>query len=224
MQPNQAVLHSIYVGQPKTLHDAQGEWRSTVYRDPVTGPVTVELRGIVGDQCTQPYHHGIDCALCVHLLDHYRFWNEAYGMTLQPGNVGENFVLAGVGEDEVCLGDIVRLGSTLVQVSCPRIPCANQARRVGRADWIKLTLAELRPGFYLRVLEPGVVQPGDAWQLEERLNPDHSLLVLNRCWYHDFQPDLARQFATLPGLSDWWQGRFAEKLQKSHTETKGGQP
>jgi MOSC domain-containing protein YiiM len=216
----QPYLHSIYIGQPKTLHDERGEWRSTVYRDLVTGPATVETRGLLGDQCTQDYHHSPECALCVHPADHYRFWNKQYGMSLQPGNVGENFTLEAISEDEICLGDIVRIGTARVQVSAPRTPCANQARRVGRADWIKLTLAELRPGFYLRVLEPGVVEAGDAWQLVERLNPGSSLTVLNRCWYHDFEPDLARKFTTLPGLMAWWQGRFAEKLAKLDPVTR----
>src|SRR5687768_8534762 len=99
----QPSIHSIYIGQPKTLHDAQGEWRSTIYRDPVSGPATVELHGLVGDQCTQSYHHSPECALCVHLLDHYNFWNERYGLKLQPGNVGENFTLANLSEEEICL-------------------------------------------------------------------------------------------------------------------------
>jgi MOSC domain-containing protein YiiM len=129
--------------------------------------------------------------------------------------VGENFAVAGVSEEEICLGDIVRVGTVLVQVSAPRIPCANQARHVGQVDWIKLTLKELRPGFYLRVLEPGVVQAGDLWQLEERLNPGATLVALNRCWYHDFAVELARKFATLPGLMAWWQGRFVERLAKT---------
>jgi MOSC domain-containing protein YiiM len=77
-----------------------------------------------------------------------------------------------------------------------------------------LTLKELRPGFYLRVLEPGVVQAGDGFKLEERLNPGSSLTAFNRCWYHDFDPVLAERFTTMPGLSEWWQKRFAKKLKQ----------
>jgi MOSC domain-containing protein YiiM len=215
MMHSPPYIHSIYIGGPKTFCDAQGEWRSTIARDRVDEPVQVEVRGLVNDQCTQPYHHSPECAICVHLLDHYRFWDEQYGIKLQPGGVGENFVLASLSEDDVCIGDIIRVGTARMQVSAPRIPCANQARHVGRADWVKLTVQELRPGFYLRVLEPGTVQPGEVWHLEERLNPGATLRIFNRCWYHDFDRRLAQTFATLPCLMAWWQERFAEKLSKS---------
>ena len=207
-------LHSIYIGGPKTLTDSQGEWLSSIYRDRVEGPIQIEMRGLVGDQATQPYHGSTECAICCHLLDHYRFWNAQYGMALEAGNVGENFALEHTAEDEVCIGDIYRVGTALVQVSAPRIPCANQARRIGRADWIKLTIQELRPGFYMRVLESGVVQAGDAFALAERLNPDATLVAFNRCWYHDFDPSLAERLGRMAGLMEWWQGRFAEKLAK----------
>ena len=215
-------IHSIYIGQPKTITDERGEWRSSIYRDLATGPVELEIRGLVGDQVTHDYHGSPDAAVCAHLLDHYRFWNSHYGMNLQAGNVGENFTVEDITEDEICIGDVYRVGSTArVQVSSPRIPCENQARRIGRSDWIKLTLTELRPGFYLRVLEPGIVQAGDKFKLEERLNPGSNLIVFNRCWYHDFDPVLAKKFTTMPGLMIWWQKRFAKKLaqyEKAWTE------
>lgn len=214
MGNSQAFLDSIYAGGPKILTDAQGEWQSSIFRDRVEGPVQVERRGLVGDQATQPYHGSSECAVCCHLLDHYRFWNVQYGMSLEAGNVGENFALEQITEDEVCIGDMYRVGITLVQVSAPRIPCANQARRIGRADWARLTIRELRPGFYLRVLEPGVVQAGDGFALAERLNPGATLVAFNRCWYHHFDPALAEQLSKMPGLMAWWQGRFAEKLAK----------
>ncbi len=207
-------VHSIYIGQPQTITDERGTWRSSIYRDLVTGPVELEIRGLVGDQVAASYHGSPDAAVCAHLLDHYRFWNTQYGMSLQAGNVGENFVLENVTEDEICIGDIYQVGTAILQVSCPRIPCDNQARRIGRSDWIKLTLKELRPGLYLRVLEPGMVQAGDEFRLEDRPNPDNNLVVFNHCWYHDFDPALAKKFAALPGLMIWWQERFAKKLKQ----------
>jgi MOSC domain-containing protein YiiM len=206
------LIHSIFTGQPKTITDAQGIWTSSIFRDQVSGPVQVETGGLAGDRPAQPYHGGPDGAICVHLYDHYRFWNRKYGMDLQPGNVGENFTLDHILEEDVCAGDIIRAGTARVQVSGPRSPCANQARRVGRRDWVKLTIAENRTGFYLRVLEPGVVQPGDAWILEERFNPDGSIPAINRCLLIDFDPALARRIVQMEGLSDWWKQRVVNRF------------
>lgn len=208
------MVHAIFIGQPKTLTDERGIWTSSIARDRVDGPVRLQQDGLAGDRAAQPYHGGPDSAVCVHLLDHYRFWEREYGLTLPPGHVGENFTLDGVTEHEICAGDIVRVGSALVQVSGPRVPCANQARRVGRADWVKLTIRENRTGFYLRVLEPGVVEAGDAWELQERLNPDGAIPAINRCMYFSFDADYARRIVEMPGLADWWKEQMAERLEK----------
>src|SRR5262249_5288024 len=161
---------------------------------------------------TQPYHGGPEAAVCVHLADHYRFWRERYGVDLSHGHLGENVVLIGMTEDEICAGDIVRLGSPLVQVSGPRVPCATQRRRAGRDEWVKLTIRENRKGFYLRVIETGAVEDQDSWLLQERLNERGAIPEINRCLYLDFNPDVARKFAELPGLADWWREQFRERL------------
>ena len=178
MQP---IIHSVFVGKPKQLTDARGTWTSSINRDPVDQPVQVDTSGLSGDQNAHQYHGGPDAAICVHLLDHYRFWNQQLGMELGPGLVGENLTLDQVTEDDICVGDIVRMGSTLAQISGPRVPCATLARRIGRADWVKLTIRESRTGFYMRVLEPGTLQAGDAWELQNRLNPQGTIPAINRC-------------------------------------------
>ncbi len=63
----------VFVGGPKTLHDARGEWISSIARDPVRGPAMVETRGLVGDHATQPYHGNLETAVCLHSLGHYQF-------------------------------------------------------------------------------------------------------------------------------------------------------
>ncbi|HTV60650.1 MAG TPA: MOSC domain-containing protein [Verrucomicrobiae bacterium] len=205
-------ISSIFVGQPKTITDSRGSWTSSILRDQVDAPVELRPEGIVGDRVTQPYHGGADSALCVHLLDHYRYWKESYGISLPEGAMGENFTLADISENEICAGDIVRAGSALVQVSGPRIPCENLARRLGRADWPRLAIRENRTGFYARVLEAGIARPGDAWDLRDRLNPEGSITSLNRCFYLDFDPDFARAAGEMRGLGDWWKDQFLQKL------------
>ena len=90
-------------------------------------------------------------------------------------------------------GDIVRIGTALAQVTGPRVPCANLARRIGRKDWVKLTIRENRTGFYMAVREPGIVQPGDPWHVEERFNPEGTIPAINRCLYLDFDPVFAHK-------------------------------
>ena len=208
-----AIVQDVFAGQPKAITDKYGTWTSSIFRDRVDGQIQVSLRGLAGDKVAQPYHGSPGAAVCVHLADHYRFWNAAYGMDLQAGSVGENVTLARLTEDQVCVGDIVRLGTVLVQVSGPRVPCANQGRRIGRSDWVKLTILENRTGFYLRVLEPGVLQACDPWTVEQRINEAGSIPAINRCMYLHFDPGFAREMLAMQGLAAWWKDQAREKLE-----------
>ena len=221
----EAVVESIFAGRPKTLRDERGEWTSSIWRERVEGPIEVLRDGLNGDRVTQPYHGGPDSALCVHLHDHYDFWNRRLGLNLRAGQVGENFTLAGIREEQVCAGDVVRVGSALIQVSGPRVPCANLARRIGRTDWLKLTIAENRTGFYARVLEPGWVQAGDGWELREQRHKGATISAINRCGYLEFDRGLAKSLVEMSGLGAWWREQFREKLASrgDHWTEKLGQ-
>ncbi|HBX68772.1 MAG TPA: MOSC domain-containing protein [Chloroflexi bacterium] len=204
----------VFIGKTKTLKDARGEWQSSIARDRVDGPVQLEHRGFVGDQATQSYHGSPDIAVCLHSQTHYDFWNATLQMDLQPGGVGENLTLDTWDDSNLCVGDQLRIGTALIQISAPRSPCENQARFVGRPDWVKRTLEELRTGIYARVLEPGTVQAGDEVVLEECLNPGLTIRALNDCWYFNFDVALAERFITAEGLMAWWQQRFRDKVEE----------
>jgi MOSC domain-containing protein YiiM len=206
------MVQAVFTGQPKSITDERGTWTSSIFRDRVNGPVQISLQGLAGDKVAQPYHGGPGAAICVHLTDHYSFWNTRYSLNLQPGCVGENVTLDNIVEDQVCVGDTVRLGTAVVQVSGPRVPCANLARRIGRSDWVKLTIQENRTGFYLRVLEPGTLQAGDSWILEERLNHDGSIPAINRCMYLEFDANYACSMAEMQGLEAWWKEQALQKI------------
>jgi MOSC domain-containing protein YiiM len=201
----------IFAGKTKTLVDARGAWQSSIARNRVEGAAQLEIRGFVGDQATQPYHGSPDLAVCLHSQTHYDFWNAALQMDLQPGGVGENLTLDIWDDSSLCVGDKLLIGDALIQISAPRSPCENQARYIGRPDWVKRTLEELRTGIYARVLAPGIVQAGDQVTLAERLNPGLTIHALNNCWYHNFDAALAERFIAAEGLMAWWQQRFREK-------------
>lgn len=211
------AIHSIFVGQPRTINDASGTWRSSIFRDIVEGPVALTARGLAGDQVTDTENHGREGyqQVCCHPLDHYTYWNARLGLRLRPGNVGENWTLENADEAAICLEDIYRVGSATVQVSIPRVPCNKQARRVGRSDWTKLTIDELRTGFYLRVLEEGFVQAGDAWELVERRHPWATIHALNELSYRGGEQALAEQFLSIPNFHPGWVVRLKRLIRET---------
>jgi MOSC domain-containing protein YiiM len=79
---------------------------------------------------------------------------------------------------------------------------------------VKLTVRENRTGFFTRVIEPGAFAAGDAWDMQERLNPDGSIPAINHCIYLEFDPVYAGRVIEMPGLGEWWKEQFAERLSK----------
>jgi len=209
---SQGFIQAVFTGRPREIVDDRGTWTSSICRDRTEGSVEVSLQGLLGDKVAQPYHGGPGAAICVHLADHYAFWKREYGIELPAGSVGENITLAGLRESEICVGDVVRVGTALAQVSGPRVPCANLARRIGRTDWVKLTIRENRTGFYMRVLEPGLLQETDRWVLEDRLNAAASVPDINSCMYLAFDRGLAQAMLDMAGLEEWWKEQARQKL------------
>jgi MOSC domain-containing protein YiiM len=208
------------VGQPQTYVDETGTWSSSIFREPVTGPIELGPRGLAGDRVTDTKNHGKpDQAVCCHPLDHYAYWNGLYALmtderALGPGSVGENWTLAGADEADICIGDVYGVGSTRIQVAGPRYPCSKQDRKLQMPGFAEAAGKALRTGFYLRVLTPGKVQAGDGWALEIRSQPDLSIYAINRAWFHQTDDDIALRVIAAPEAPEWWQGQFRKRLGK----------
>jgi MOSC domain-containing protein YiiM len=110
------TIHTQLIGQPQTMTDERGTWRSAIFRTPVTEPIFLQPRGLAGDQVADTKHHGsLDQAVCCHPLAHYAFWNDYYQLEsedtrLGPGSVGENWTLTSAAEADFAVGDIFQVG------------------------------------------------------------------------------------------------------------------
>lgn len=212
------TIHTQLIGQPQTMTDARGTWRSAIYRTPVAEPVYLQPRGLAGDQVADTKHHGShDQAVCCHPLAHYDFWNRFYQLNsaetkLGPGSVGENWTLSNATEADVAVGDIFQVGEATVQVSAPRYPCSKQERKLKLPNFFKEVMAAQRTGFYLRVLTPGMVQVGDALKLVERPNPIFTIQLINQNTLSTPDVELVQQMLALPELSDGWKKILEYKL------------
>jgi MOSC domain-containing protein YiiM len=155
---------SINVGLPREV-SWKGKTVSTgIYKSPVEGPVKLTTLNLDGDgQADLSVHGGPDKAVYAYPAEHYGFWREELSDSeLSWGAFGENFTTQGLLEEDLNIGDTFRIGSAVVRVSQPRMPCYKLGIRLGRADIVKRFLASRRSGFYLSVLEEGTVQAGDT--------------------------------------------------------------
>ena len=184
-------------------------WRTAIYKRPIEGPVEVTREGIVGDENTGRVRD-LDRALCCHPLAHYAFWSAYFRRGIPLGFFGENLTIDGVLDETACVGDIIRCGTTILQVTQPRTPCYKQARKLDEPKFVKLILQTGKPGFLVRVIEPGRIQAGDAFELVERLHPEANLLFINRKRYESEDKESAHELSLLEPLAHDWKAAFAK--------------
>ncbi len=175
-------LRSVQVGQVAPL-GPEGVMSGFV-KKPVQGPVEVGPLGLAGDeQADLSVHGGPDKAVYACSLGNYTAWKSAfsqYEALLVPGGLGENLTIDGIAEHDVCLGDHMRIGTAVLQVSQPRQPCFKFALRFNDVAMPRAMVRNGMSGWYYRVLQPGALTAGDEVRLLERPHPDWTIERTNR--------------------------------------------
>ena len=97
-------------------------------------------------------HGGVNRAVFVYQIESYRYWQAQLERDdFVYGQFGENFTVAGMPDDEVCIGDRYRIGEAIFEVSQPRVTCYRLGLRMNEPRMPALVVAHHRPGFYLRM-------------------------------------------------------------------------
>jgi ferredoxin-NADP reductase/MOSC domain-containing protein YiiM/ferredoxin len=152
-------------------------------------------------------------------MDSYRYWERELGRDdFTYGQFGENFTVDGLADDEVCIGDRYRVGGALFEVTQPRVTCYRVGIRMDEPAMPSLLVAHHRPGFYLRVLEEGEVQAGDA--IVKVAHGPEALTVAQvdaLLYLPNKSQALLERALRVPALSEGWQGSFRELLAKAQS-------
>jgi MOSC domain-containing protein YiiM len=206
------IIKVLNVGLPKKELFHGKEFITGMCKKPVTHYLVLTHQGFEGDGVGDLKHHGgVDKAVCVYAIDHYEYWEKVLGRKMPDAAFGENFTVTDMNEDDVCIGDIYRVGTALTQVSQPRQPCSTLAARYGRDDFVKLVVDSGRTGFYLKVLEEGRVKAGDSLLLLEQDPRRVSIAFANHIYHHDRKNrEGIEKVLSVPALSESWQKSFRE--------------
>jgi MOSC domain-containing protein YiiM len=191
---------------------------SGIFKRPIVGRITVTKLGLVGDEhCDRQVHGGPEKAV-------HQFAEESYAkLALQyptlatqliSGSIGENISAGVLTEDNVHLGDVYRIGNTVLQVSQPRSPCWKINERYGVEDMSMFIAEQHITGWYYRVIEPGSIEGGHEIELLDRPNSQFSI---DKFWQVQsaHRPDLVElsSIASLTTLAETWRIRLMKRVE-----------
>src|SRR5579864_2721456 len=158
---------SVNVGMPREVFWKGMTVRTGIFKEPVDGPVMIAKLNLTGDQQADlTVHGGAEKAVYGYPAEHYEYWRQVLPeVSFSWGKFGENLTTEGLREDALCIGDRLRIGSAVLMVTQPRMPCYKLALRFDRNDMIKRFLISGRSGFYFSVIEPGEVSVGSKVEI-----------------------------------------------------------
>lgn len=209
---------SVNVGLPREVALDNGRLLTSIFKAPINGRVAVRQHNLAGDQQSDlTVHGGRAKAVYAYPHEHYAFWHQQLpDIDLKPGHFGENLTIEGLLENDVHVGDRLKVGTAELVVTQPRLPCLKLAIRFKRADMLRRFQKSGRSGFYFAVQAEGDVAAGDAIEILERHPAAVSIAELLRVYFDDgADPERLREIMAIPALSDAWRDEFQERLARS---------
>ena len=204
-------LLSVNVGLPKAVDTGRRIVETAIWKYPVEGRVKVRHDNLEGDrQADLTVHGGPDKAVYAYAIEETRLWEGELGRDLGAGAFGENLTTEGVDVSGAVLGERWRIGTTLLEVVQPRLPCFKLGLKMEDPTFLKRFALASRPGAYLKIIEEGELGAGDAIDVDLEGRPDHGVdvrLVSDAMLVDHSLIPRARQ---APQLIDTLRGQMAE--------------
>jgi MOSC domain-containing protein YiiM len=113
---------------------------------------------------------------------------------------GENLTTSGVDVSGSIIGERWQIGSVVLEVCQPRLPCSKLGIRFGDLRMVKAFAAASRPGAYMRIVTEGDLGVGDEVMIVAR--PEHGVTLAMSADAMLKDPSLAQKVLTAPQLSD----------------------
>jgi len=181
---------SINIGYKRTQQKGKELETTGIYKLPVQEPVEIKSLGIQTDFiCDQKNHGGPDQAIYVYGMSDYAWWSKELGRELSAGTFGDNLTVSELESAGFNIGDRLQVGSIILEVTAPRIPCSTLAARMGDPQFIKNFRRAERPGLYCRVIREGTVQAGNEVKVESYKGETISILQMFRDYYDNHKSE-----------------------------------
>lgn len=161
---------STNIGKPTSFLRNGREEKTGIFKHPIGDALFLGKTDVAKDTVIDRKHHAGEHKACyLFSSDQYPYWKKLYpDLEWDWGMFGENLTIEGLGESQIRIGDVYKIGSALVQVSQPREPCYKLGVRFGTQEVLRQFIDHGHPGIYVRVLVEGLVKKGDVLELMEQ--------------------------------------------------------
>ncbi|MGI5270025.1 MOSC domain-containing protein [Nonomuraea sp. CA-218870] len=189
-------------------HTVEAEWagklkRTAIDKRPVPHRVAVLADGLAGDErADKPSHGSPGQAVYAYAREDYDWWERELGRELRDGRFGENLTTSGLDVNGALLGERWRIGTALLEVTGPRVPCVVFRNWLDEPRWVRRFTEARRPGAYLKVLEPGELGAGDEVKVLHR--PAVGVTVAESSLAYHGDEELLRRVLALPERDERW--------------------
>ena len=180
-----------------------GAGPTAIWKAPVTGPVAVRGVNLAGDQqADRSVHGGPDKAVYAYAGEDLAWWTAELGRPVEPGAFGENLTTAGIRLASAVIGERWAVGTSVLEVTQPRVPCFKLGIRMGDPRFPARFASAARPGAYLRIVSEGEVAAGDGIRVV--MQPDHGVTIglVERAYHLD--RSLIPRLLDAPELPEPW--------------------
>jgi len=205
---------SVNVGTAREFEYGGRPAKSAIWKAPAVGRIAARGVNLDGDdQADREAHGGPDKAVYAYAVEDFRWWEQEIGRSLAYGEFGENLTTKGIEVNDALVGERWEIGSTVLEVSEPRIPCWRFGVRMNDKKFPRRFSEALRPGPYLRIVVEGDVGADDEIRVVER--PDHHLTIRDVFRIYTRDRDEVERLLAVRQLSESWRSWADDLLQKT---------
>lgn len=210
---------SVNISTPIEV-EYQGKTITTgIFKKPVEGSVSIRNHNFVGDgQADLINHGGTDKAVYTFSSDHYPHWRDVLKtQDLAPGTFGENLTISKLDESELHIDDQLSIGSCVLEVSQPRVPCFKLGIAVNSKTMPKLFTQNFETGVYFRVLQEGSITAGDQVSVTQQDPSKISIKALFQAYFDKKfkgSQDIFERALLIPALADEWRNHLSARLAR----------
>jgi MOSC domain-containing protein YiiM len=184
---NKKISNVLYIkiGKVTTtkIENKRNELVSGIKKYPVSKAYLTKTGFKEDFQADLLHHGGTNKALFLFSEITYEKINSSFSNNFDMKNMahfGENLILSHICEKDICVGDILKIGQTKVQITQPRQPCWKLSANTNEKSMTNFIFNSGLTGWYAKVLEEGFICSNDEVILEKRIYENLTIEKLNQ--------------------------------------------